>query len=224
MKIKAFIILIFMTISTFFYGQTKEIEINGMLFSFKQVELDTLESAEHKIVELYRNEKKLLTHTVFKEEGDCSSTHIQLGNYKIEGNTIKFYSYWAATDRMPGSILPFGFREQIYSIDNLGILKLIGAKIYIENYVTSKNKNFLEENGWKHKGLKYLNERAKNDYEKRLLEDYSKNIENEYKAEFVLNEEKEVLEKKVRDNLKEEIKKYTGNWIEGDEVFGRVKK
>ena len=154
MKLETFIILIFTTISTFGYGQTKEIEINGTLFSFKQVELDTLESVENKIVELYRNEKKLLTHTVFKEEGDCSSIHIQLGNYKVEGNKIIFYSYWAATDRMPGSILPFGYREQIYSIDSLGILKLTEAKIYIENYVTSENKKFLEENGWKHKGLK----------------------------------------------------------------------
>lgn len=224
MKLETFIILIFTTISTFVYGQTKEIEINGTLFSLKQVELDTLESAENKIVELYRNGEKLLTHTLFKEEGDCSSIHIQLGNYKVEDNKIIFYSYWAATDRMPSSILPFGFREQIYSIDSLGILTLTEAKIYIENYVTTENKKFLEENGWKHKGLKYLNEPAKNEYEKRLLEDYTKNVKNEYSAEFVLNEGKDVLEKKVRDRLKEEIKKYTENWIEGDEAFGRVKK
>lgn len=224
MKIEKFTILIFMTISSFVYGQTKKIEINGTLFSFKQVELDTLESAKNKIVELYRNEKKLLTHTVFKEEGDCSSIHIQLGNYKVEGNKIIFYSYWAATDRMPSSILPFGFREQIYTIDSSGILKLTEAKIYIENYVTSENKNFLEENGWKHKGLKYLNEQIKSESEKRLLEDYIKNVEIEYNAEFVINEEKEVLEKKVRGRLKEEIKDNTGYWILGDEAFGRVKK
>lgn len=224
MKVATFILLILTTISTIASGQTKEIEINGTLFSLKQVELDTLESAENKIVELYRNGEKLLTHTLFKEEGDCSSIHIQLGNYKLESNKIIFYSYWAATDRMQGSILPFGFREQIYAVDSLGILKLNDANIYIENYVTTENKQFLEKNGWKHKGLKFLNEQAKNEYEKTLLEDYIRSVENEYNAEFVLNEEKEMLENKVRDSLKELIEKYTENWIEGNEVYGRVKK
>ena len=224
MKLETLIILIFITFSTFVLGQTEKIEINGTFFSFKQVKLDTIESSENQILELYRNDKKLLTHTLFIEEGDCSSIHIQLGNYKIEENKIIFYSYWAATDRMPGSILPFGYREQIYSVDSLGILKLTEAKIYIENYTSSGNPNFLEENGWKHNGLKYLNEQPKNDYEQRLLTDYIQNIEKEYNAEFVLNEEKNVLEKKVRESLKEEIKKYTGNWIDGDEAFGRVKK
>ncbi len=224
MKLETFIILIFTIISSFGYGQTKEIEVNGTLFLFKQIELDTLESAENKVLEVYRNEKKLLTHTIFIEEGDCSSINIQLGNYEIEANKVVFYSYWAATDRMPNSILPFGFRKQIYSVDSLGILKLTEAKIYIENYINSENKMFLEENGWKHKGLKYLNIPVKNEYERRLLKDYITNVENEYNTEFVLGKAKDKLEKKVRDKLKAEIKKYTGNWIGGDEVFGRVKK
>ncbi len=223
MKLETLIILIFITFSTFVLGQTVKIEINRTFFSFKQVKLDTIESAENEILELYRNDKKLLTHTLFKEDGDCSSIHIQLGNYKVEGNKIIFYSYWAATDRMPGSILPFGFREQIYSVDSLGTLKLTESKIYIENYTTSGTPNFLEENGWRHKGLKHLTEHPKNDYEQRLLNDYILNIEKEYNAEFVLNEEKNVLEKKVRESLKEKIEKYTGNWTEG-EVYGRVRK
>lgn len=224
MKLEPFIILILTTFSTFVFGQTKEITINGNLFTFKQVGLDTLESAENKIVELYRNEKKLLTHTIFKEEGDCSSIHIQLGSYKVEGDHIIFYSYWAATDRMPGSILPFGYREQKYFVDSSGKLKLSNAKIYIENYVTTENKNYLEENGWKHKGLKYLNEEPTNEYKKRLLADYIQNVEKEYNADFVLNREKDELEKSVRSILQKEIKTYTENWIDGNEAFGRVKK
>ena len=224
MKLETIIILIFITFPTFLLGQTEKIEINGTFFSFIQVKLDTIESAENEILELYRNDKKLLTHTLFKEEGDCSSIHIQLGNYKVERNKIIFYSYWAATDRMQGSILPFGFREQIYSVDSLGLLKLTEAKIYIENFTTSGNINFIEENGFKHKGIKYLTEQPKNDYEQRLLKDYIQNIEKEYNAKFVLNKEKNVLEKKVRESLKKEIKKYTGNWIEGDDVYGRIKK
>ena len=224
MKIENLIILVFITISNFVSGQTKEIEINGTLFSFAQLKVDTLEGSENEIIELYRNGKKLLTHTIFKDEGDCSSIHIQLGNYKIEDNKIVFYSYWAATDRMPSSILPFGFRKQIYSVNNLGILKLTDAEIYIENYVPSETKKFLEEDGWKHKGLKFLNEQTKNDFEKKLLEDYIKNVEKEYNAEFVLNGKKKELEKLVRNSLKEKIKKHTENWIDGEEAFGRIKK
>ncbi|MBL4746160.1 MAG: hypothetical protein JKY08_07305 [Flavobacteriaceae bacterium] len=223
MKYNSLICLIFLAFSITFFGQKKVIEINGVTFSFNQVKLDTLESAENKIIELYRGGEKLLTHTVFKEEGDCSSIHIQLGQYQILDDKIIFYSYWAATDRMSGSILPFGYRKQQYSVDSLGFLKLVESKIYIENIVTSENINYFENNGWKHKGLKYLNEPLKNIYEQRLLEDYTQNIENEYNAEFVFNEKKEDLEKEVRNILKEEIKKHTENWIEG-EVYGRVKK
>ena len=224
MKLKTFFILIFTTISTFSFGQTKEIEINGTLFSFKQVESDTLESAENKIVELYRNHKKLLTHTLFEEEGDCSSIHIQIGNYKILGNNIIFYSYWAGTERMGDLMIPFGFREQIFSVDSLGILKLTEAKIYMENYVAPENKQFLEENGWKHKGLKYLSVKPDNEFEQKLLNDYIQNIEKEYNADFVLNVAKDHLEKSVRKFLKAKINEYTKNWIDGAEVFGRVKK
>ncbi len=218
------IIFIFLTIPTFVFGQNKEVEINGGKFLFKLVKLDTLESADNEIVELYRNGKKLLTHTISEEIGDCSSIHIQLGSYNVEGNYIIFYSYWAATDRMPGSILPFGYRAQKYFVDSSGKLKLSNAKIYIENYVATENKNYLEENGWKHKGLKFLTEQPKNEYEEKLLEDYIQNIQKEYNADFVLNREKDELEKRVRNNLAEEIKMRTENWVEGEESFGRIKK
>lgn len=213
--------MLFLSISVF--GQKEEIKINGILFSFKQISLDTLDSAKHKVVELYRDSDKLLSHVIFKEEGDCSSFHIQVGSYKVVGNKIIFYTYWASTDRMPGAILPFGFRKQQYSVDSLGFLKLVESKIYIENYVASKHKNYMINNGWKHKGLKYLNEPVKNKYEKRLLDDYTKNIENKFNAKFVFNKEKEDLEKEVRNNLKDEIEEYTGNWEEG-EVYGKVRK
>ena len=223
MKLETLIISILLMFSTFVFGQTKKVEINGIIFSFKQIKLDTLESAENEIVELYRNGKKLLTHTMFKEEGDCSSTHIQLGKYKVDKNKIIFYTYWAGTERMPSLVLPFGFREQIYTVDSLGILKLSEAKIYIENIVSSENKNFIEENGWKHKGLKYLNKVPKSKYEKILLDDYIKNVEKEYNSKFVLNDKRDELEKNVRSIMEKEIEKYTGNWFEG-EAFGRVKK
>ncbi len=53
MKLKTLLILSTITFSTFIFVQTKKNEINGTFFSFKQVKLDTLESAENEIVELY---------------------------------------------------------------------------------------------------------------------------------------------------------------------------
>lgn len=214
-------LLILSPLNTF--AQTQKVEINGVPFSFINIKLDTTYGAEKETIELYRKGKKLLTHTLFKEEGDCSSTHIQLGSYKIIGNNIIFYSFWAAADKMPDSILPFGFRQQTYAVDSLGALKLIDAKIYIETSIATDNKNFLEENGWKHKGLQYLNKKTSSKFEQKLIADYVKNAEKEYNASFVFNLEKEALEKKVRNILKEEIKIHTQNW-EAKEVYGRVKK
>ncbi len=218
MKLKTLIYFIILTTSISVFGQTKDFKINGVTFTFKEVNEES-----NKFLELYRGDNRLLTHTIFKEEGDCSSIHIQLGKYKITGSKIIFYSYWGSTDRMPNLILPFGFRKQIYSVDSAGVLKLIDSQIYMENYVKTKNKEFLEENGWKHKGLKYLNNTTKNEFEQRILDDYIKNIENEYNANFVLNEKKEELEKKVRNILKKEIKEHTGYWKEG-EIYGKVRK
>ncbi len=222
-KIKFNLLILLLTIPLNTLAQTQKIKINGVSFSFMQTKPDTTYGAENETIELYRKGKKRLTHTLFKEESDCSSIHIQLGSYKIIENNIIFYSFWAAADRMPNSILPFGFRQQTYAVDNLGALKLIDAKIYIETIVTTKNKNFLEENGWKHKGLKYLNKKNTNKFEQKLITDYVKNAEKEYNASFVFNSEKEALEKKVRSILKEKIKTHTQDW-EAKEVYGRVKK
>ena len=113
--------------------------------------------------------------------------------------------------------------KQQYSVDSLGLVRLSNALIYIENVVTSEKENFVENNGWTHKGLKYLNQPTRNKYEQRVLKDYTQIIENDYNAQFVLNEKKDHLESDVRHNLKTEIKKHTENWVEG-EVYGKVKK
>lgn len=186
-------------------------------------DLDSIEGVDHKILNVFRENEKILTHTIFKEEGDCSSINIELGNYSIVGNEIVFYSYWAVTDRMPIFLAPYGFQKKIYSVNNSGLIKFKEATIYIEDYVENNNKNLFEDNGWKHKGLKYLYEKPKNKSEQKLLKAYIKSIENKYKAKFVLDNQKILLEKEVRLALKDEIHENTKSWEEG-EVYGKVKK
>ncbi len=204
-------------------GQSKQFIINGNAFSFVMEQLDSLEGGEYEIVKLYRKKKKLLSHITFKEEGDCSAIHIQLGNFSVTDKEIIFYSYWAASDRMPGSILPNGFMKQVYTVNSRGMVNLKEAKIYIEDFVDIENKDFFENNGWKHKGLKYLHEIPKNKSEQQLLDNYIQSIEKKYNAIFVLNTEKNILENEVRIELKDKIQEYTKDWVEG-EIYGRVRK
>jgi hypothetical protein len=205
------------------HGQSKQFVINGYDFSAVNEKLDTLEGAENEIIKLYRGNKELLSHTKFKEEGDCSSIKIQLGSYYLTDNDIIFYSYWAAADRMPSSLFPNGYMKQVYTVNSLGLVSLKEAKIYIEDFVDNENKKWFENNGWRHKGLKYLNEPPKNKLEQQLLDNYIKGIEKKYTANFVLNTEKNILESEIRIALKHKILEYTKDWIDG-EVYGKVKK
>lgn len=224
MNLKILIYIVVFSISTLnFYGQSKQFKANGHIFSFVTDKVDNLEGSEDEVVHLYRGNKKLLSHTTSKQEGDCSSVNIQLGNYSIIDNEIIFYSYWAATDRMPGPMLPYGFRKQIYAVDSVGLLHLREATIYIEDYVEKEDKSFFEDNGWKHKGLKHLNKAPQNKAEQELLFDYIQSIERKYNAEFVLSVKKKSLEEEVRRALQSEIQEHTKDWVEG-EVYGKVKK
>ena len=223
MKVQAALFLISLTIPFVTFGQSNSFEVNETLFSFKKVTLDSWEENKNVQVALYRNGKKLLTHTLFHHDGDCSSYQVQIGNYMIKENKIIFHSYWAATDRMPSSILPFGFREQIYTVDSSGIVRLTEAKIYLEEMIFSEYESYIEDGGWGHKGFKYLNKTPINKYEERLLADYMKGIEKEYNADFVLGNEKKGLEGRIRSSLKKEIDEHTGKWVEG-EIYGRIKK
>ena len=100
--------------------------------------IDSSEEESSKFLTIYRDKKKILTHTIFKTDGDCSSINIELGNYKINGNQIIFYTYWAAADRQNIALFPFGFRKQIFVTDEKGKLTKLDAKIFIENYVDQK--------------------------------------------------------------------------------------
>ncbi len=208
-------------------GQAKTYTINHHKFSLETPQMNEDESDSVsdwlETVDLYRGKKKLLSHTLFKKDGDCSSITIQLGDYSVENNNIIFYSYWASADRMPSN-LKFGFQKQVYSVANNGIVKLQSSKIYIEDMVETANPDFIIGVGWTHKGISYLHKPPTTDEEKMWLDDYVKSVEEEYKAKFVFGEERKALEKEVRAKLKDKIAEHTDDWDIYKEAYGESRK
>ncbi len=217
---KLYFAFILMLINFCSLGQTKNYTINHHKFSLKSPQMN---DEWLKTVDLYRGKKKLLSHTLYKEDGDCSLTTIQLGDYSVEKNNIIFYSYWASTDRMPLN-LKFGFQKQVYSVTDNGTVKPKSSKIYIEDVVKTTNPDFLIEHSWTHKGLAYLNKAPITDEEKMWLADYIKSAEKKYKAKFVLGKERQALEKEVREKLKDKIEEHTKNWDIYKETYGKSRK
>ena len=201
---------------------------DSILFSDNKLKfiIDSNNEEGSKILNIYRNEIKILSHTILKKEGDCSSINVELGNYKLIGNKIIFYSYWAATDRQNISLFPFGFSKQTYQIEESGKVTKLNSEIFIEDNVEmeiGKEIFYKKHVIWRHKGIKFIYKKPTNNFEIKAKEDYIKSIEKMYKAKFVFGKEKKALEKEVRTNLKNEIVMHTGDWKEG-EIYGTVKK
>lgn len=188
-------LLIFL-ISAFAFGQNKTIKINHQNFEFKTLKSD---DSLLKTVEISRDKNKILTHTLHQKEGDCSGIQIELGNYEVKNSEIIFYTYWAAADLQGLLSYPFGFRKQIYSINNSGKLKLTKAEIYSED-----NVNQIE--------IPDLKSAPKTKTEKELFTKYINAIEQKYKANFVHGKEKIALQKEVKKALEKEIQTATKDW------------
>ncbi len=179
-----------------------------------------------KTLKVYRNNQELLTHTIYKSDGDCSSINLELGSYKTKENTITFYSYWAAADRQARNLMPFGFRKQIYVHEENGKLLLKENKIYIEDYIDKtpgREKFYEDHNSTRHIGIKYLKENPITKYQSIARSDYINNIEKMYNAKFVIENDKKLLETEVRNILKVEIALNTDGWS-NKEIWGESKR
>ena len=201
-----YIILTTFIVVNFSFSQTQKEVINGIEFKIVTISIDEEEQTE--FIELYRNDKKILTHTLSKFEGDCSSENIELGSYELSGSKLIFYTYWASGDRMMHNIYPYGFRKQIYAVDNNGLVHLERSKLYIESYLDEK---------YIHKGLKYLRTKPKTPKEKKWLNDYIVKAAKMYKGDFVLGDNKDLLEQEVRKKIGKTITENTKYW---KEVYG----
>ncbi len=180
------------------FAQTPQ-TINGI--PFELVYNNHNDSIQRNVIELYRGQDKILTHTTYHAEGDCSSENLELGTYDIKDNQIIFYSYWASGDRMGKNTFPFGLRKQIYTVDKRGVVSLAQAQIYM---VTGKQVQEL------------LTQQSLSADEQKHLKDYIRRIEKDYSATFVTGKERKILEQDVRFTLKEAIEENTKDW---EEVF-----
>jgi hypothetical protein len=106
------------------------IMIGGVEFHFKEIVSTASEFT--KTFELYRGNKKILSHILFDEEADCDSEGLELGDFETGDSSITFYSYWAWVGGCCS--LPYGARKQVYRIDNKGILHMSQSAIYLQNY------------------------------------------------------------------------------------------
>ncbi|MBJ2175859.1 hypothetical protein JBL43_16515 [Aureibaculum sp. A20] len=203
---KAYYVLFLVLFCTYAAAQEEKVLINGHHFKFVQTVVnDTLQAD---FIEIYKSNKKIITHTHSHFDGDCSSENIELGTYQIKENTIFFYTYWASGDRMNKNIYPYGFRKQTYKVANNGKVTLRSSIIYVKDYVDA----YAE-----HKGMQFLDTVTNSANDQKLLNDYVSKVEEMYSSKFVFGKQKETLEKEVRTLLKNEIKENTGYW---KEVYG----
>lgn len=199
------ILLMFDTVA----AHAKTLSINQQRFEIKTTHGETEEGFEQDNLELYRGDKKLLTHTQRLSTGDCSILTIELGDYEVKNNQVIFYSYWAAGDRQGLWTFPYGVRKQVYSVDSKGMVKLINAVVYVEDTIS----NPLETNP-DQDYLQFLTIQPKSPKDKLALNNYIQQMQTRYKARFVHGQERTQLIKEVKSKLASQIAVETKGWKE----------
>lgn len=195
------LLIFFILFQTTAFAQTKVVLINGNKLTFKTYLLENESGDSIKSIDIFRDNTKLLSHTILKAEGDHNSESIEVGSYEIKDTTIIFYSYWSRAGDAPVS--PYGVRKQIYSVNKKGFLNLNNSQIYIE---TSRP-------GWaENKGIEYLFTKPKNELEVIELNKYKADVEKEYNSKFVPEKDRTLLIKEVKFKLRMQIKKSTMHW------------
>ncbi|RRJ91265.1 hypothetical protein EG240_06230 [Paenimyroides tangerinum] len=225
MKVKSkYFISLLLFFSLNLFAQTENITINGNQFVFKTSDIECT-FGDCKELTLFRNNQKIISHFLFYEDGDSMCASVEIGTYKIINNQIIFYTYWGNYDRLISYILPYGFRKQIYEVNQNGKITLVDSEIYMETSLekTENNKMFFQELQYVHVGINFLDKTPKNTFEINALKDYKKKVEKEYHANFVDGKQRNKLENEVREVLKNEIISATKDWVE-NEYFGTIKK
>ncbi|RLA68351.1 MAG: hypothetical protein DRQ78_00930 [Epsilonproteobacteria bacterium] len=136
-----------------------------------------------------------LNFSIRNESGPCSDKNVEEGHYVINKDSITLYSHWKRSRSSDNT--PIGDRIQVYKLNKHASFYLSDSKIYIEK--SRRNKDTDE-------GMKYLYTEVKTKYEKVLLDSYVSNIEETFKAKFVLGDEARVLAKEVKKALMQKEK------------------
>ena len=118
----------------------------------------------------------LLTLVLEDKTGGCLGKSIQKGTFKIKENKLILYHLW---DRSPSQKdAPFGASIEVYEMEK-GVLKRLFNKIYIESHILKKDDK---------SGMKYLFTQPQTPAQEEKLKTYKKEIEKQYKGEFVPKE------------------------------------
>ncbi|WP_228256303.1 hypothetical protein [Acinetobacter wuhouensis] len=199
------ILLMFGTVA----AQAKTLSINQQRFEIKTTHGETDEGFEQDNLELYRGDKKLLTHTQRLSTGDCSILTIEVGDYDIKGNQLIFYTYWAASDRQGLWAYPYGVRKQIYTVNDKGGVDLTSAVIYVEDYNSEGDPQEIDA---EKEYLQFLHTAPKNQQQRQALNHYMQSMQTRYKARFVSGKERTQLIQEVERRLAPQIKTETQSW------------
>jgi len=193
------IVILAFAISQLFSASTEKMTINKQAFSVVTDSYDVYDS-KGTFVKFYKVEKdksltSVLRLTLNDVTGDCASKTLQDGAYEIKGSIITFYTFW---DRKGRAYLdPYGAKIQKYRVDADGSLKELSSKVYVE---TSKRKYDKES------GMEYLFHAPKNKAEQKKLDTYVKEVERQYKGQFIFGDESKELIKSVKEALQRKIK------------------
>lgn len=189
-----FLFVCFYLLAAVSFGQNNSTAIGSKTFEFKKVLVENENGDSAEQVEIYNNGLKVLSHTISLIEGDCNSESVQLGSYEIQNNTLILYSYWTRTGDAPAS--PYGFRKQLYSVNEKGQLLLVKGIIYIE----------MTRKGWhENKGMDFLFKKPATKEQRQQLRDYIAKVETAYQSTFVKGANKDALIKEVSYKLRKGI-------------------
>lgn len=149
-------------------------------------------------------EGQLITHQLFGRSGDGNSLAITLGQYKIQGDQLILYSYWATWGDAPA--YPYGAAKILYQWDSM-----------TKRYHLKGGAIYLEENGYEIAQLTHnnplLTKALTDDADKRFLVEYMARIESlNPNLTFVTGPAAEALFKEVNQVLSKEVEQYTGDW------------
>ena len=209
MKIFQPFVLVLMMFGT--VAQAKTININQHDFEIKNTQGESEEGFEQDNFELYRDAKKLLTHTQRLSTGDCSILTIEVGDYDIKGNQLIFYTYWAASDRQGLWAYPYGVRKQIYTVNAKGRVDLTTAVIYVEDYNSEGDPQEIDA---EKEYLQFLHTAPKDQQQRQALDHYIQSVQTHSKARFVNGKERAQLIQEVEGRLASQIKIETNGWKE----------
>jgi len=195
---KVFLSLLLISVQLF-SNAVEKLSINKQLYTIVKEAYDEY-GDKGEIMRFYKGNEEnksalLLTFTLFNQTGACSARELQKGSYEINGKNLTLYTLWKRQGNAEEA--PYGARIQLYKILENSSLKKVSSRLYIETTIRDYDKN---------SGMQYLFQEAKTEEEKKKLQEYIEEVEENYEGTFVFAKERKKLMKEVRKALRRKTK------------------